>query len=80
METIFLIILVLTMIIALGSGFPVAFSLPGLPGTGFRSPQAFNVTDDNLPAAGSAPIVFMADSNRWRSITYQVMSKSPSDQ
>jgi len=39
----------------------VAFSLPGLPGTGFRSPQAFNVTDDNLPAAGSAPIVFMAD-------------------
>jgi hypothetical protein len=39
----------------------VAFSLPGLPGTGFRSPQAFNVTDNNLPAAGSAPIVFMAD-------------------
>ena len=39
----------------------VAFSLPGINGTGFRSPQAFNVTDDNLPAAGSAPIVFMAD-------------------
>ena len=29
METVFLIVLVLTMIIALGSGFPVAFSLPG---------------------------------------------------
>ena len=29
METVFLLILVLTMIIALGSGFPVAFSLPG---------------------------------------------------
>ena len=29
METIFLLILILTMIIALGSGFPVAFSLPG---------------------------------------------------
>ncbi|MFL2520565.1 MAG: TRAP transporter large permease subunit, partial [Alphaproteobacteria bacterium] len=29
METFFLLILVLTMIIALGSGFPVAFSLPG---------------------------------------------------
>ena len=39
----------------------VDFSLPGLPGTGFRSPQAFNITDDNLPAVGSAPIVFMAD-------------------
>ena len=46
----------------------VAFNLPGMPtssnsgsGIGFRSPQAFNVTDDNLPAAGSAPIVFMAD-------------------
>ena len=39
----------------------VAFNLPGLPGTGFRSPQAFNITDDNIPATGSAPIVFMAD-------------------
>ena len=39
----------------------VDFSLPNLPGSGFRSPQAFNITDDNLPAAGSAPIVFMAD-------------------
>ena len=29
METVFLLILILTMIIALGSGFPVAFSLPG---------------------------------------------------
>ena len=39
----------------------VDFSLPNLPGSGFRSPQAFNITDDNLPAVGSAPIVFMAD-------------------
>ena len=29
METLFLLILILTMILALGSGFPVAFSLPG---------------------------------------------------
>ena len=29
METVFLLILILTMIVALGSGFPVAFSLPG---------------------------------------------------
>ena len=29
METVFLLILILTMILALGSGFPVAFSLPG---------------------------------------------------
>ena len=29
METVFLLILILIMILALGSGFPVAFSLPG---------------------------------------------------
>ena len=29
METVFLLILILIMIVALGSGFPVAFSLPG---------------------------------------------------
>ena len=29
METIFLLVLILIMILALGSGFPVAFSLPG---------------------------------------------------
>ena len=46
----------------------VAFSLPGIPGTNFRSPQAFNVTDDNLPAAGSAPIVFMAD-DQWAGVS-----------
>ena len=46
----------------------VAFSLPGINGNGFRSPQAFNVTDDNLPANGSAPIVFMAD-DQWSGVT-----------
>jgi len=46
----------------------VAFSLPGINGSGFRSPQAFNVTDDNLPAAGSAPIVFLAD-DAWAGVS-----------
>ena len=39
----------------------VAFALAGIVTNGFHSAQAFNVTDDNLPAAGSAPIVYMAD-------------------
>jgi hypothetical protein len=55
----------------------VDFSLPGMPTQnpnssngqiGFRSPQAFNVTDGNFPAAGSAPIVFMAD-DEWTGVT-----------
>ena len=47
----------------------VAFNLPGINGSGFRSPQAFNVTNDNLPANGSAPIVFLAD-DAWAGVSY----------
>ncbi|GAB5398637.1 MAG: hypothetical protein Aureis2KO_02220 [Aureisphaera sp.] len=39
------------------------FDLPGIqtgPG-GFFAPQAFNVADDNYPATGAAPFVFMQD-------------------
>ena len=38
-----------------------AFPLPGIATNGFYSPQAFNVTDGNLPAAGNATIVYMQD-------------------
>ena len=46
----------------------VHFNLPGMPGSGFRSPQALNITDDNFPAPGSAPIVFMAD-DQWGGVS-----------
>ena len=46
----------------LGNPAPIqAFPLPGISTDGFYSPQAFNVTDSNLPATGSAPIVYLQD-------------------
>lgn len=39
----------------------IAFPLPGLKKSGFYSPQAFNVSGENLPAPGNAPIVFLQD-------------------
>lgn len=46
-----------------------AFSLPGIQTNGFYSPQAFNVTDGNLPAKGNATIVYMQD-DAWLGVTY----------
>lgn len=46
----------------------VSFSLPGLTTSGFHSPQALNVTDDNLPAAGGATIVYMQD-DAWNGVS-----------
>jgi hypothetical protein len=37
------------------------FPLPGIATSGFFSPQALNVTDDNMPAAGNATFVFLQD-------------------
>ncbi len=37
------------------------FPLPGLVRDGFFSPQAFNVTNNNLPATGNVPFVFLQD-------------------
>lgn len=37
------------------------FTLPGIVTSGFQSPQALNVSDDNMPAAGGATIVYMQD-------------------
>ncbi|MBX2829102.1 MAG: T9SS type A sorting domain-containing protein [Flavobacteriaceae bacterium] len=52
---------------AMLAGNPTAgiqgFGLPGIstgPG-GFYAPQAFNVADDNYPATGAAPFVFLQD-------------------
>lgn len=39
----------------------IGFPLPGIVLTGFYSPQAFNVTSSDFPAAGNAPIVYMQD-------------------
>ncbi|MGY3792254.1 proprotein convertase P-domain-containing protein [Aquimarina sp. 433] len=39
----------------------IAFPLPGIATDGFYAPQAFNVSNDNLPAIGNAPIVYMQD-------------------
>ncbi len=44
-----------------------AFELPGIRTNGFYSPQAFNVTDGNLPAAGNATIVYMQD-DAWANV------------
>ncbi|MGJ8667701.1 MAG: GEVED domain-containing protein [Patiriisocius sp.] len=50
---------------AMLAGNPTAsiqgFVLPGIATFGFASPQALNVTDGNMPAAGNAPIVFFQD-------------------
>lgn len=39
----------------------LGFNLPGLQTSGFYSPQVLNVTDNNLPAAGGATVVYMQD-------------------
>jgi len=39
----------------------IGFPLPGITTSGFYSPQAFNVSNSNLPAAGNAPIVYLQD-------------------
>ncbi len=37
------------------------FALPNFSNFGFASPQALNVTNSNMPAAGNAPVVFFQD-------------------
>jgi len=46
----------------------LGFNLPGIQTSGFYSPQAFNVTNNNLPAAGGAPIVYLQD-NAWSGVS-----------
>ncbi|MEZ4858066.1 MAG: GEVED domain-containing protein [Flavobacteriaceae bacterium] len=46
----------------------VGFNLPGIVTSGFFSPQVLNVTDNNLPAAGGATVVYMQD-NAWSGVS-----------
>tara|TARA_B110000503_G_scaffold117403_1_gene177393 strand:+ start:1777 stop:4650 length:2874 start_codon:yes stop_codon:yes gene_type:complete len=47
----------------------LAFNLPGIQTSGFYSPQVLNVTDDNLPAAGGATVIYMQD-DAWSGVSY----------
>lgn len=46
----------------------LGFNLPGIQTFGFYSPQAFNVTNGNMPAAGGATIVYMQD-DAWSGVS-----------
>lgn len=46
----------------------IGFNLPGISTSGFYSPQAFNVSSSNMPAAGAAPIVYLQD-DAWGGVT-----------
>ena len=46
----------------------IGFPLTGIQTAGFYSPQAFNVSDGNLPANGNATIVYMQD-DAWAGVT-----------
>ncbi|MEP0264828.1 T9SS type A sorting domain-containing protein [Dokdonia sp.] len=46
----------------------LGFNLPGIVTSGFFSPQALNVTNSNLPAAGGATIVYLQD-DAWAGVS-----------
>ncbi len=46
----------------------VSFPLPGITTSGFYSPQFFNVTNDELPPAGNASVVYMQD-DAWTGVS-----------
>lgn len=54
------------------NGVPAAqilgFNLPGIVTSGFYSPQALNVTNDDMPAAGNATFVYLQD-DAWAGVT-----------
>ena len=51
------------MLAGAGSVSIQGFQLPGMATFGFASPQALNVTNGDMPAAGNAPIVFFQDNS-----------------
>ena len=57
---------------AMLTGSPTAkilgFNLPGIATSGFHSPQALNVTNSDLPAAGGATIVYLQD-DAWNGVS-----------
>ncbi|HEY9115539.1 MAG TPA: GEVED domain-containing protein [Bacteroidales bacterium] len=46
----------------------VGFPLPGITTSGFYSPQFFNVTNNDLPPAGNATVVYMQD-DAWSGVS-----------
>lgn len=46
----------------------IGFPLPGIITSGFYSPQALNVTNNNLPAPGGLPIIYMQD-DAWSGVS-----------
>ncbi len=46
----------------------ISFPLPGITTSGFYSPQAFNITNNNIPAPGNLPIVYMQD-DAWSGVS-----------
>ncbi len=46
----------------------IGFPLPGIVTSGFYSPQALNVSNDNLPAAGGLPILYLQD-DAWSGVS-----------
>ncbi|MGV6828623.1 MAG: T9SS type A sorting domain-containing protein [Flavobacteriales bacterium] len=55
------------MLVGNASAQIIGFPLPGIVTSGFFSPQAFNVSNNDMPAAGSLPIVYMQD-NVWTGV------------
>jgi len=51
-----------------GSTQFVGFPLTGIRTSGFYSPQFFNVTNDDLPSAGNASVVYMQD-DAWSGVS-----------
>lgn len=46
----------------------IGFPLPGIITSGFYSPQALNVTNNNLPAPGGLPIIYLQD-DAWSGVS-----------
>jgi hypothetical protein len=46
----------------------IGFPLPGIVTSGFYSPQALNVSNNNLPAAGGLPIIYLQD-DAWSGVS-----------
>ncbi|CAM3296858.1 GEVED domain-containing protein [Aequorivita lipolytica] len=46
----------------------IGFPLPGIVTSGFYSPQALNVTNNNLPASGDLPIIYLQD-DAWSGVS-----------
>ncbi len=46
----------------------IGFNLPGITTSGFFSPQVLNITDDNIPVADGASVIYMQD-DAWSGVS-----------